>query len=278
MEQIEAFAEGGYTSGQIRTEPYLERKIMKYLESSSKLRDICFVYPMPINTFSIRIPRDYATGFATEVAEGSEIPVVRQITDSFDLSVIKYGTGAEMTDEAKETDWLGILGQAQIEEAAKRMLRKENTDIMTVLEAGFPNSGGATTGGVLKVEDVVLAKVYLEKKFYNPDVLLVNPDQYADLAVDERFINASRSGSTETLREGVVGRVSGIDLIVVPELTATTAIMMDTSVNPLWLVERQGVRIGRYRNERRQVDGFVMTRWAKPAMVRNQAGYKITGC
>lgn len=278
MEQIEVFAEGGVTSGQIRTEPYLERKIMKYIESKSVLRNICFVYPMPLNTFSVRIPRDYATGLATEVAEGTEIPVVRQVTDSFDLSVIKYGTGAEMTDEAKETDWLGILGQAQVEESAKRMLRKENADIMTVLEAGFPNSGAAGTSGTLKLEDVVAAKVYLQKKFYNPDVLLVNPDQYADLQVDERFIDASRSGTTQTLREGVVGRVSGIDLIVIPELTAGTAIMMDTSVNPLWLVERQGVRIGRYRNERRQVDGFVMTRWAKPAMVRNQAGYKITGC
>lgn len=278
MEQIETFADGGYTSGDIRTEPYLERKIMKYIESSSVLRDYCFVYPMPINTFTVRIPRDYATGLAVEIAEGSEIPVVRQLTDTFDLSVIKYGTGAEMTDEAKETDWLGILGQAQVDEAAKRMLRKENADIMTVLEAGVSQTGAATSAGTLKLEDVVKAKTYLQKLFYNPDVLLVNPDQYADLQIDERFIDASRAGTTQTLREGVVGRVSGIDLAVVPELTAATAIMMDTSVNPLWLVERQGIRVGRYRNERRAVDGFVMSRWAKPAMVRSAACYKITGC
>jgi len=279
MEKIETFADvGGYTSGTIRWEPYLERKIMKYIESKSVLRNYCFIYPMPLNTFTVRIPRDYATGLATEIAEGSEIPVVRQVTDTFDLSVIKYGTGAEMTDEAKETDWLGILGQAQVEEAGKRMLRKENSDIMAVLEAGVPHTGPASTAGTLKLEDVVFAKTFLQKKFYNPDVLLVNPDQYADLQVDERFIDAGRSGSTQTLREGVVGRVSGIDLVVIPEMTPTVAIMMDTSMNPLWLVERQGVRIGRYRNERRQVDGFVMTKWAKPAMVRGDCTYKITGC
>jgi N4-gp56 family major capsid protein len=278
MEKIEAFADGGVTSGDIRWEPYLERRIMEYIESNSVLREFCFVYPMPINTFTVRIPRNYATGLAVEVAEGSEIPVVRQVTDSFDLTVTKYGTGGEMTDEAKETDWLGILGQAQIDEAAKRMLRKENADIMTVLLAGIGSSQSATTAGTLKVEDIVLCKTELIKRFYNPDILIVNPDQYADLQVDERFIDASRSGSTQTLREGVVGRVSGLDLVILPEMPSGTAVMMDSSVNPLWLVERQGARSAQYRNERRQVSGFVTYRWAKPAMVRGEATRKITNC
>jgi hypothetical protein len=278
MEKIETFADGGYTSGTIRWEPYLERTIDRYIESNSVLRNFCFLYQIPITTFTARIPRNYATGLAVEIAEGSEIPVVRQLTDSYDVTVIKYGTGAEMTDEAKETDWLGILGQEQLNEAALRMLRKENSDIMAVWEAGIPNSGPAFDSGTLNVEDVVFGKTYLEKKFYKPDTMFVNPDQHADLLVDERFIDYSRSGTTQTLREGVVGRVSGIDLVVVPELTPGTAIMADTSRNPLWLVQRQATRIGRYRNERRQVDGFVMTRWAKPAMVRGDCTFKITGC
>jgi N4-gp56 family major capsid protein len=278
MEKIETFADGGVSSGDIRWEPYLERQIMEYIESNSVMRNFCFVYQIPITTFTARIPRNYATGLAVEVAEGSEIPVVRQVTDSFDLTVVKYGTGAEMTDEAKETDWLGILGQAQVDEAAKRMLRKENADIMTVLLAGHGISQSATTSGTLKVEDIVLCKTDLIKRFYNPDVLIVNPDQYADLQVDERFIDASRSGSTQTLREGVVGRVSGLDLVILPELPSGTAIMMDSTVNPLWLVERQGIRSAQYRNVRRQVDGFVMYRWAKPAMVRGAATRKITSC
>jgi hypothetical protein len=278
MEDIQTFADGGYTSGTIRWEPYLEKTIMRYIESSSVLRNYCFIYPMPLNTFTVRIPRNYATGLAVEIEEGSEIPVVRQLTDTFDLSVIKYGTGAEMTDEAKETDWLGILGQEQVTESAKRMLRKENSDVMAVMLAGAQHSGAASSAGTLKVEDLVTAKTHLIKAYHKPDVVFVNPDQYADLQIDERFIDASRSGSTQTLREGVVGRVSGLDLVVLPELTTGTAIMWDSNANPLWLVERQGVRIGRYRNERRQVDGFVMTRWAKPAMVRGDAVYKITGC
>ena len=278
MEKIEAFAEGGSTSGDIRWEPFLDREIMRYIESNSVMRDYAFIRPMPLNTFSMRIPRNFTTGLAVEVAEGSEIPVVRPVTDTFDLSVVKYGTGAEMTDEAKETDWLGILGQEQVTEAAKRMLRKENADILTVLLAGVGSSQAATTTGTLKVEDIVLCKTDLIKRFYKPNVIIVNPDQYADLQVDERFIDASRSGSDQTLREGVVGRVSGLDVVTLPEMPTGTAVMMDSSVNPLWLVERQGTRSAQYRNERRQVDGFVVYRWAKPAMVRGLATRKITSC
>ena len=278
MYDIQDFAAGDFTSTDIRWEPYLEHTIIRYIMSNTIMRNYCFVYPLPDNTFTVRIPRNYTTGLAMDLAEGVQVPVVRQVTDNFDLSVVKYGTGAEMTDEAKETDWLGILGAEQIIEAAKRMLRKENTDIMAVLLAGAMYTQNALTAGKLSYEDIVLGRAFMFNKLRHPDIVLVNADQLADLQVDVRFTAVYASGTDQTLREGVVGRVSGTDIIALPEMPSGTAIMMDTSLNPLWFVERQGMRIGRYRNERRQVDGFVVTAWAKPAMVRPDCVYKITNC
>jgi hypothetical protein len=278
MFDIEAFADGGYTSTDIRWEPYLEHTIIQYIMSNTVMRNYCFIYPLPENTFSVRVPRNYTTGLAMTLGEGQQIPVVRQVTDNFDLSVVKYGTGAEMTDEAKETDWLGILGEAQVIEAAKRMLRKENVDILAVLLAGAMYSQNALTPGKLAYEDVVMGRAFMFNKLRQPDVVFANADQYADLQIDTRFTDYLRAGTTETLREGVVGRVSGTDFVVLPEMPSGTAIMMDTSKNPLWFVERQGMRIGRYRIERRQVDGFVVSAWAKPAMVRPDCVYKIQNC
>jgi len=275
MEDLRTFADGGFTTADIRWEVYLEKTIMRYIESNTVMRDYCFVYPLQPNTFQVRIPRNYATGLAVELAEGVEVPVVRQVTDSFDLSVIKYGTGAEMTDEAKETDWLGIMGQEQITEAAKRMLRKENADILAVLLAGAGDSGNSLDLNELSYEDLVLAQTKLINKLYDPDVVLVNADQYADLRVDERFTDVSKSGSDQTLRRGVIGRVADMDIVILHEMPSGTAIMMDTSEKPLWFVQRQGMKIGRYRNERRQLDGFVVTAWAKPAVVKPDAIYKI---
>jgi N4-gp56 family major capsid protein len=278
MDDLRVFADGGFTTADIRWEIFLERTIMRYIESNTVMRNFCFLYPMMPNTFTARIPRNYATGMAVELAEGVEVPVVRQVTDSFDLSVIKYGTGAEMTDEAKETDWLGILGQDQITESAKRMLRKENVDILAVLLAGAGHSGNSGTTNVLKYEDIVLAQTHMINALRDPDVVIVNADQYADLRIDERFTNAAASGSTDTLRRGVVGDVAGLTLVVLHEMPSGTAIMMDSGENPLWFVQRQGMKIGRYRNERRQLDGFVVTAWAKPAMVKPDCVYKILNC
>ena len=137
LQSVTTFAEGGFYTGDIAWQPFLEQTVLQYIENMSVLKKYCKVYPLPTNTWTVKIPRNYPTGMATEVNEGSEIPRVRQVTDSFELSVIKYGTGGEMTDEAKETDWLGILGQTQIEEASKRMLRKQNHDIAAVLLAGY---------------------------------------------------------------------------------------------------------------------------------------------
>jgi N4-gp56 family major capsid protein len=251
--------------------PYLERTVMQYIENMSVLRKYCKTYPLASNTWVVKIPRNYPSGMAVEVNEGSEIPRVKQMTDSFEISVIKYGTGGEMTDESKETDWLGILGQSQIEEAAKRMLRKENSDIATVLLAGYGTIMPTSDIGKLKYEDIVFLKTALLKKQVQPDVVLCNPDEYADLQIDDRFIDASKSGSDRTLREGSVGRVAGMDLVPLLEIPSGMVIMIDTSLNPLWFVMRQSMKIARQRDEERQLDSFFMTAYAKPAVVRSDA-------
>jgi N4-gp56 family major capsid protein len=273
MQDISTFAggEGGFFTGDIFWMPYLERTVMQYIENMSVLRNYCKVYPLPQNTWVVKIPRNYPTGIAVEVNEGSEIPRVKQMTDSFEISVIKYGTGGEMTDEAKETDWLGILGQAQIEEAAKRMLRKQNSDIATVLLAGYGTVMPTSDAGKLKYEDIVMLKTAMIKKQVQPNVILCNPDEYADLQVDDRFVDASQAGTAQTLRTGAVGRVAGMELVPLLEIPSGMILMLDTGLNPLWLVERQAVRIARQRDEERQVDSFFMTAYAKPAVVRSDA-------
>jgi hypothetical protein len=53
--------------------------------------------------------------------------------------------------------------------------------------------------------------------------VIVSPDYYAALLQDNRFIDASASGSTDALRNGFAGRAAGFDIFVsntVPEPTA----------------------------------------------------------
>lgn len=270
MQDIERFAgeDGGFTTGDVRWEPYLEKVLLEYIEKMSILRNYVQVYPIPIGTWSIKIPRDYPTGMAVDLSEGSEIPRVRQVVDVFELSVAKYGTACEMTDESKESDWLGLLGQQQMQEAAKRMQRKQDHDIADVMLNGYETSVESDTDGQLQYEDIVSLKTEMIKKDIEPNILLVNPDEYADLQVDNRFVNYYQSGDANTLRQGRVGNVAGLDLVPTRFIPAGFGLMMDTSLNPVVMVTRSGVRVAQTRDEERQVDAFFMTAWSKPAVVR----------
>ncbi|MEV0823846.1 P22 phage major capsid protein family protein [Nonomuraea rubra] len=56
----------------------------------------------------------------------------------------------------------------------------------------------------------------------NGRFLIVSPDLYGRLLMDPRFIDASQSGSTEPLRNGLVGRILGFDVVVANTLPAKT--------------------------------------------------------
>lgn len=283
MRTLEEFAiDGGATTGVIRWEPLLERTIMRYTESNTVLQDYCTIVRMPVTTMSMNIPTNKATGLAVTISEGFEVPVVTQEVGSFNVTVVKYGTGAEMTDEAVETDWLGIMGQEAITEAAKRMLRKENVDILAVILASYGDSGSATSTGTFKLEDIVAAKIKLQKSLKTTNtagfICLVNSDQEGDLQIDGRLTTVSSAGTDETLRRGIIGQISGVRVVAVDEIPTGTAFMMDLNSKPLWFVIRKDATFERYRDVRTQVSGFTMTKWAKPAAVRTDAVYAITGC
>lgn len=278
MQSIDNFAAGGSSSQRIRWEPYLEKVIEDYMESNSVLRQLCNIYKLE-GTYIANLPKSTSTGNAVEIVEGAEIPAVRQVIGTVDVKVSANGTAIQMTDNAKKVDHYGNLAEREAEEALRRMLRKENADIASTLIAGAGNSDTAGTSGTLKFEDIVDAKTELKKLFYEPDILLVNPDQYADIVKAEEFRDVSKSDSTAPLREGTIGgKIAGLYVIELPEIPTGTAIIMDTSANPLWLVVLQELEIEAYRIPERRMDRVDMTAYQKPAVLKADAIYKITSC
>lgn len=276
MKQLEEFAQGGSSSGTVRWEPYLEKTIQQYVESNSVLRDLCYIYRLN-GTYTANIPRNYSTGSAVEVVEGAEIPAVRQVMTTVDVRVAENGTAIEMTDESKMLDWYGDLVARELQEAAKRMLRKENADIMDVFVDGAGSSADGLGDDVLTFEDLLAAKVYLRERFYNPDTVFVNPNQYADLVKDDRFIDLSQSGTTDPLRQGTIGgSVAGMRVVEIPEIPNKTVLVVDMSENPLWLVVLQDIQVEQFRIPDRRSDKVQMTAYEKPAVLKPEVIRKIS--
>lgn len=274
MEPIVELATGGNTTGTVRWEKYLEKDIEDYLEFNSIMRQFCYIYRIS-GTFTANLPKANSTGLAVEIVEGAEIPAVRQVISTVDVKVAANGTALEMTDEAKMVDWYGDLAERELEEAKRRMLRKENSDIMTTLEGGAATSTDSLAKD-LAFEDIVDARTYLKLQKYNPTTVFVNPTEYADIVKDEAFRDYSQSGSTSPLREGTIGgRIAGLDVVEIPELTAGTVLVADMSVRPLWLVVLQELKAEAFRINDERTDKVQMWTYEKPAILKPQAIRKI---
>jgi hypothetical protein len=274
MEPIVELATGGNTTGTVRWEKYLEKDIEDYLESNSILRQFCYIYRLQ-NTFTANLPKANSTGLAVEIVEGAEIPAVRQVISTVDVKVAANGTAIEMTDEAKMVDWYGDLAERELEEAKRRMLRKENSDIMTTMLAGAATSTDSYDTS-LGFDDITDAKTYLRKRLYNPTTVFVNPDEYSDLVKDDDFRDYSASNTTAPLREGTVGgRIAGLDIVEIPEITEGVVLVADMSVRPVWLVVLQELKAEAFRINDERTDKVQMWTYEKPAVLKTEAIRKI---
>jgi hypothetical protein len=270
MEPIVELATGGNATGTVRWEKYLEKDIEDYLESNSILRQFCYIYRLQ-NTFTANLPRANSTGMAVEIVEGAEIPAVRQVISTVDVKVAANGTAIEMTDEAKMVDWYGDLAERELEEAKARMLRKENSDIMTTME-GAAATATDSYDTSLGFDDIMDAKTYLRKQLYNPTTVFVNPDEYSDLVKDDDFKEYYKSNTTMPLREGTIGgRVAGLDVVEIPELTSGTVLVADMTARPLWLVVLQEMKAEAFRINDERTDKVQLWAYEKPAVLKPQA-------
>ncbi len=271
MQSIEEFS--GITSSKIRWEPYLEKMILEEIEALSNLRDICFPYRIS-GTFTANIPKSQSTGKAVEAVEATEIPAVRQVISTVDVKVVANATAIEFSDEAEMVDFYGGLMERELKEAVKRMVRKENEDIINTLIAG----AGSQTNGLytqITYEDITYAKAYLRKQGINPDTVLVGPDEYAQLLNDVRVLTLSDTNEQAYNEGRLNARIAGMRLVEVPEMPPKTVIVMDTSVNPLWLVLLDDMKVEAFRDYDRRTKKVQMIAYEKPAVLRPEAIRKI---
>ncbi len=268
---------GASSSGNIRWEPLLLKVVEGYLESNSIFRQFCKIFPLE-NTYTANIPRSFSTGEAVEIVEGMEIPAVRQVLSTVDVKVTANGTAFEISDEAKRLNFYGDLVASELEEAMKRMLRKENQDIVNTLAGA---SGTVTADveedGLLQFSDIVDLRVKMEGNPYwaQPNLMLISPERYADLVKDDMFVDFSQSNTLSPLREGTVGgNIAGINVVPIPEIQGF-GYMMDMSQNPLWLVVLQDVVAEAFRLHDNRTEKVQITSYQKPAVLKPHAIGKL---
>ncbi len=275
--ELGEFAGGGVVVHNQRFDPELSDDVIEYIETHSDFRQ--FVRPISTQSYVINLPRKWHSGIAVEVVEGSEIPKARDVYDAISINLRQNGTGIRMTDE--EQDMMGFddnYFQTEATRASERLLKKENDDIATVLLAGAAYNLIASSNTTLKFDDILTAKTEMLENPYgvDPDLVLMSHRSYADLVRDPEFKTYSQSGISGVVQSGDVGMmIDGMRIMIIPEV-GDNVYLIDTSKDPIVLVEKDGVKVESYRLNATREDVLDLTIYEKPAVLRPDAITKIT--
>ena len=159
---------------------------------------------------TLSIPVYAYIGDATDVAEGTDIPIAQISETKVDVKVKKAGRGVQITDEAILSGHGDPMGQA-VKQLALAIGSKQEADILTVLRSIKTAMTHTATSG-LTADEIVDAQVKFGEDMDEPKVLLVSPTNYGVLRKSNSWIPASDIGA-ETVISGTVGMVQGCEVV-----------------------------------------------------------------
>lgn len=176
------------------------------------------------------------------VAPGSTYPYANLPVGTAAVAAIqKWGQKVLLTDEeiARNT-YAGAAIDRALRKVVNSIISQVDSLTMSALASAVTQTfsvtasgGGVWTGATPTIlRDILRAKavVYALNLGYNPDTLVVNDTQYAYLMTDAALTNAWRRETTDNpVYNGSIESAAGLNIIVSPNLPATTAYVLDST-------------------------------------------------
>lgn len=160
---------------------------------------------------TVTLPYYSYIGKATQVAEGTDIPLARLTQTTTPVQIVKFARACQLTDEAVLSGYGDPLGEATTQLAMS--INDAADDALLAALAGNTVNVYTTTGGAdLAPSDIPLALAKYGEDIDGTKVLLVTPNFYAKL-LSENWIPASEIAAEVRVR-GVVGMSYGCQVIV----------------------------------------------------------------
>ena len=172
----------------------------------------------------------------------------------------------------------------QIAELGRSVAELE-TEKVYALYTGIADAdlaGGAPlspeTANTLAWTDVVALWSAVKGEDFNADVLVLHPDQYADLWKDDKFIHSFYWGEGADVEKGVLGgSYLGMRIVVSTKCTAATAFAIDSRAAAAMIVQRE-LLTQPYQKPGEMLHGCIASERIGLGALRSKAVAKITGC
>lgn len=267
MQSIDDFAQAPQRSeGRYFKNNEIAPEVIKFIENESILRDFFVSKKMNgVLSKTFRIERD--EGIAVQIAGNSEVPREENVRKIFTIYLHRNATGYAIDEDDRKINRDDpTYEQRKMEAALKRMVKKENKDMLDVMMSAaqvittIPNVDKFDVAAVVKtVGDMIKnAKTGPYNMALEPDVILMPYAMFAELQTDPKFQfvpeiyqrilldGKVKDGGNRGILYGDTGQVvAGLKIIVVNELE-NTAIIMDSQKEALWLAEDEEPMIVAY--------------------------------
>ena len=207
--------------------PMIEQKMVDLMKFAPLARLDYTLQGRPGST--ITLPSYAYIGDAEDVAEGDDIPIAGLTQSSVDVSVKKAGKGVQITDEAVLSGYGDPIGEA-IDQLGLSVASKTDNDVVAILNGiAAPMIHEAT--GKLTSDEVANALVKFGEDLDGDKVLLIAPEQLAQLRTTEDWIPATDMG-VKALMSGVVGMIWGCQVVVSNKIKTTPTYTITTDTEP----------------------------------------------
>lgn len=189
--------------------PMIEQKMVDLMKFAPLARLDYTLQGRPGST--ITLPSYAYIGDAEDVAEGNDIPIAELTQSSVEVSVKKAGKGVQITDEAVLSGYGDPIGEA-IDQLGLSVASKTDNDVLEVL-GGIQAPMIHAASGPLTSDEVANALVKFGEDIDGEKVLLIAPEQLAQLRVNENWIPATDMG-VQALMSGVIGMIWGCQVVI----------------------------------------------------------------
>lgn len=166
-----------------------------------------------INSDTFKVPRPTdEIGLPEAIPEGAEFPRDEENYEKVNINWDKYGFEVALTREGQADSMIDVKAD-QMERQARQMQERLNELAFNELEGNRHATLAGDGNDTMSFSDVVDGRQTLRQDNFSPDLLLVDIEAEQDLLTDSNFTHATDLGDN-TLTEGAIGRVAGLDVIV----------------------------------------------------------------
>jgi len=215
---------------------------------------------------------------ASDVSAGTEIPTAEPTLSEVVITPTKIGVGVPITQEAIDASARDLI-QQWLDEAGEAIAKKTNEDFVATLNAEDARKFPAETPGTLKFVDIMKAVADIRGANWNPDRLLMNPQEQGDILTGpdrDMFLDVSRYGERVPILMGEVGQMAGCKVLVSTYVPAGTVFVFDSSRCALNVIKRD-ITVKRKEEPKTDSIEVYVTKIQKFAVLNSDALYIITG-